>query len=177
MTTYNFNISLSHTNKILDINNDLDVGNIDRVLTQIVEHRNHPGKLKDLLENTSFKYLRRLQEDGLLANEGGTQMDPVSNPIIPKKTIQFESVGGYSSLLVKPSPRSINITHYETIIGDKIQDSSIKKFNKKVITTDGDSVPKARNKLLQWIIKWWWMVLVPFGIAIAVLAIEDKWFK
>ena len=98
MKSNNFNILLTHTSSHLNINNKNDVGNIDRVLNLIVENRQDQNRLREILENTSFKYLRRLQEDGLLTDEGGDNIVPISNPIVLEKALLLNKSGGYTAL-------------------------------------------------------------------------------
>jgi hypothetical protein len=171
-----FDISLSNTNKLLDLNNSNDASNIDMVLSLIVDNKENQDKLKDILENTSFKYLRRLQDDGLITDKGGPGIVPIYNPKVLEKAIKFRMAGGYSSLLEKPKS-AVHFTYKETIMGDKIQNSSFHDFKSKTIKHTTQTTETRNNKLLQWIVKWWWAVVVPLGLIIAGLIIEYKWFK
>jgi hypothetical protein len=94
-------ISLSHPSIHLDVNNKNDVQNLDQILSLIIKQKNNKKKLIEILEHTSFKYLKRLQEDGLIADTAGENVVPVYNPIVLDKALYFKSKGGYSRLYKK----------------------------------------------------------------------------
>ncbi|MBK7345347.1 MAG: hypothetical protein IPJ06_20960 [Saprospiraceae bacterium] len=91
------NISLSHSNIHLDLNNQNDAHNIDLILTKVVENRFTQNKVREILMETSMKYLKRLNEDGFVIDNTGTDLI-VYEPIVTEKAIEFIKAGGYSKL-------------------------------------------------------------------------------
>lgn len=91
------NISLSHSNVHLDLNNQNDAKNIDLILAKVVESRFDQNKVREILMDTSMKYLKRLNEDGLVIDDTGTDLI-VSKPVVMEKAIEFIKQGGYSKL-------------------------------------------------------------------------------
>lgn len=100
-----FNISLPHININLDINNKKDVEGLDRVLHLFIENQHSVPKLIELVKHTSFKYLERLDEDGLFMDKGGSGVLPIYEPVVTNKAIEFMKVGGYSALYKEPKKK------------------------------------------------------------------------
>lgn len=98
MRIKDFNISLSHTSIHLDLFNHNDVRNIDHVLRLIVVNKDNSENLRSILCNTSMKYMKRLQEDGLLADKSDSDVVPLFNPVVSDKAVNFINAGGYSAL-------------------------------------------------------------------------------
>ncbi len=109
MKIKNFDISLSHINVQLDINNINDVNNIDRVLSLITENKDNQAKLIEILENTSLKFLKRLQDDGLIKDNGGPDVVPVYHPIVLDKAFDLVKAGGYSVIYNKLNKKKKSI--------------------------------------------------------------------
>lgn len=92
-------INLSHKNISLDLNNSQDVKNIDQVLSEAINAKKDKAELIEILKSTSMKYLKRLQEDGLIEDSGGKDVVPIYDPRVTPKAINFYEQGGYSSLI------------------------------------------------------------------------------
>lgn len=70
-----------------------------------------------------------------------------------------------------------NISTGDIHIGDNFQDSSFRYFKSKITKNSINPQVKPKNKLLKWFLKWWWAVIVPLGLIVAGLVIENKWFN
>ena len=102
----NFDIKLGHPNISLNLNNIEDSENIDIVLSKLIQKKDTQSELIEILSNTSMKYLKRLQDDGLLIDSTGSNVVPIYDPRLTKKAFEFHDLGGYSALFEKDQTKS-----------------------------------------------------------------------
>lgn len=102
----NFDIKLGHPNIALNLNNVEDSENIDIVLSKLIKKKDDQSELIEILSNTSMKYLKRLQDDGLLIDSKDSNVVPIYEPRLTEKAIEFYNSGGYSALFEKDKNKS-----------------------------------------------------------------------
>lgn len=179
-----FNISLSHSNVHLDLNNPKDSGNIQHTLSLLFDTKDDKTKTILILRKTSMKYLERLQEDGLIADNGGPDIVPVFDPFITNKGVDFFNAGGYKKLfevnnLPDPQKSQVTISADNLHIGDNFGtysqrlDSRLKK--KSVVNAPATNENK-QSAIIKIISKYWWALLIPVIIGIVLLLIEYNFF-
>ncbi|ULC58585.1 hypothetical protein MBM09_11715 [Flaviramulus sp. BrNp1-15] len=99
MKKTDFNINISNPNSHLSLDKD-DIKTLDNILKELLKKENEPNQQLELLTNTSMKYLRRLNEDGLVNFQFDANYQ-LKNPEITKKGYEFLKFGGYSKLSSK----------------------------------------------------------------------------
>lgn len=179
-----FNIVLSHANVHLDLNNSKDIGNIQHVLTLLINVKGDKMKTIEILRQTSMKYLRRLQDDGIIADNSGPNAVPVINPFLTDLGVDFFKAGGYKQIFEDSQPISleksqVNITANNLQIGDNYGnysqslDARLKTQMTTNIHATGDDKQSTIIKVFS---KYWWAFLIPVIIGIILLLIEYNFF-
>lgn len=69
-----------------------------------------------------------------------------------------------------------NISTGDIHIGDNFKNSSFSYFKSNITKNSNSPSEKPKSKLLNWFLKWWWAFIVPLGLIVVGLEIENRWF-